>query len=286
MNIQESTSLIRKELEAVYEPSEAAAIAHWVLESLTGLGHTALRMYQERPLSEEQIVKLHHYLAELKALRPVQYVLGESYFYGYPFYVDEAVLIPRPETEELVQKLLEYIAAEYPASRPLRILEVGAGSGCISIAIKKNAPHASITAFDISEAALDIARRNATSLEVNIDFIQADFLDEQTWPALGMFDLVVSNPPYITEPEKGDMHDSVLQREPHLALFVTDNDPQQFYRKIAAFAATQLKPDGAVFLELNQYFAEETQALYNAQGWQANLYKDLNDNDRMLVCRR
>ncbi|RQO31418.1 peptide chain release factor N(5)-glutamine methyltransferase [Taibaiella sp. KBW10] len=286
MSIQESIYFISNALAAIYEPSEAEIIAQWLLESITGLAPTAMRLQKDQLLTAAQEATMHRYLEELQQHRPVQYVLGESYFYGYPFYVDEAVLIPRPETEELVQKVLAYIDHKYSATEPVRILEVGTGSGCISIALQKKVAQSQVTGLDISEEALVVARRNAASLGATVTFVRADFLEEASWEALGTFDLVVSNPPYITLPEKEAMHTHVLSREPHLALFVSDNDPQQFYRKIETFAHKYLRKDGAVFLELNQSFAHDTQDLYNRNGWKTDLYKDLNDNERMLVCYR
>lgn len=284
MTIKSATQYITDQLADLYEAGEAQAIAGWVMEDLSGMDTLSLRMQREARLTQAQLDRMEACLQQLRQYIPVQYVLGKSYFFGYTFAVSPAVLIPRPETEELVDLVLQYVRRH--AGVPLRVLEVGAGSGCISIALKKQAPQLNITAVDISTEALAIARQNAASLQAEVNFIECDFLDESQWPALGTFDLIVSNPPYITAQEQEAMQAHVLDQEPHTALFVTDGDPQQFYRKIVHFADMYLQAGGAVFLELNQYFAEDTKALYSAAGWQADLLRDLNDNDRMLRCTR
>jgi release factor glutamine methyltransferase len=284
MTIKSASQYIVDQIADLYEAGEAQAIAGWVIEDLTGLDTLSLRMQREAALTQTQLDRMVACLQQLRQYIPVQYVLGKSYFFGYTFMVSPAVLIPRPETEELVDLVLQYVRQRKGA--PLRVLEVGAGSGCISIALKKQAPQLDTTAVDIATDALAIARQNAASLQAEVNFIECDFLDEAQWPGLGTFDIIVSNPPYITEQEQASMQTHVLEQEPHAALFVTDGDPQQFYRKIAHFAGTHLQTGGAVFLELNQYFAADTKALYSAAGWQADLLRDLNDNDRMLRCTR
>lgn len=285
MTISESTRYIQEELSRLYEAGEAGAIALWVMEALTGMDSLSLRLHREQGLSQEQVAQMERYLQSLKEHTPVQYVLGTSYFFGYTFSVSPAVLIPRPETEELVDLVLQYLRQYHPG-KPLKVLEVGVGSGCISIALKKQAPKLEITGIDISVEALDIARQNALQLQAAVSFSQNDFLEEETWNQLGHFDLIISNPPYITLDEQKEMQQHVLDKEPHTALFVTDGDPQQFYRKIAFFADAYLNTGGAVFLELNQQYARDTQALYQSHGWQADLVQDLNANDRMLRCTR
>lgn len=284
MTIKSATQYITDQLADLYEAGEAQAIAGWVMEDLSGMDTLSLRMQREARLTQTQLDRMEACLQQLRQYIPVQYVLGKSYFFGYTFVVSPAVLIPRPETEELVDLVLQYVRRH--AGVPLRVLEVGAGSGCISIALKKQAPQLNITAVDISTEALAIARQNAASLQAEVNFIECDFLDESQWPELDIFDIIVSNPPYITAQEQEAMQAHVLDQEPHTALFVTDGDPQQFYRKIAHFADMYLQAGGAVFLELNQYFAADTKALYSAAGWQADLLRDLNDNDRMLRCTR
>lgn len=284
MTIRAATQYIKEQLAPLYDTGEAQAIAGWLIEDLSGMDTLSLRLHRDEILSPIQLDRMETCLQQLRQHIPVQYVLGKSYFFGYTFAVSPAVLIPRPETEELVDLVLQYVRGS--ARQPLRVLEVGAGSGCISIALKKQAPQLDITAVDIATDALAMARLNAATLQAEVQFLQCDFLDETQWPGLGQFDIIVSNPPYITEQEQEAMQAHVLEQEPHTALFVTDGDPQQFYRKIAQFAADQVHPGGAVFLELNQYFAADTQALYCAAGWQADLMRDLNDNDRMLRCTR
>lgn len=284
MTIKDATQYLETQLIPLYDTGEAQAIAAWVMEDLCAMDTLTLRMHRESPLSAAQQKDLEAYLQQLKQYVPVQYVLGKSYFFGYTFYVNPEVLIPRPETEELVDLVLQYVKAK--PGRPLRVLEVGTGSGCISIALKKKARQLQLTSVDISAGALDVARKNAAALQADVVFVEGDFLDERIWPQLGSVDIIVSNPPYITEAEQEAMATHVLEQEPHSALFVTNGDPQQFYRSIARFAAHYLQPGGAIFLELNQHFAGATQALYRAEGWMADLLRDLNENDRMLRCTR
>lgn len=284
MTIRTATQYAAAQLASLYDAGEAQAIAGWLIEDLAGMDTLSLRINQEEVLGQLQLDRMEAYLEQLRQHIPVQYVLGKSYFFGYTFIVSPAVLIPRPETEELVDLVLQYVRQR--AGAALRVLEVGAGSGCISIALKKQAPQLHITAVDIATDALTIARQNAANLQADVTFRECDFLDEAQWPGLGSFDIIVSNPPYITEQEQEAMQAHVLEQEPHTALFVTDGDPQQFYRKIAQFAGTHTQAAGAVFLELNQYFATETQALYQGAGWKADLLRDLNNNDRMLRCTR
>lgn len=280
MNIQDAYQSLKTQLTALYDPAEAGNIADWVVEALTGYRLSERVRHAGQLLSEAQAAQLATYTAQLLQHRPVQYVLGESYFYGLKLWVDESVLIPRPETEELVDWALKGIGQQ-PGTA---VLDIGTGSGCIPLAIKKNRPGAVVHALDISDQALAVARRNARDLELEVGFRKCDVLDPAQWEDLPRFDVIVSNPPYITLPEKDSMMAHVLDYEPHLALFVSNNDPQQFYKAIELLARKKLAPGGQLFLELHRDFAAETTRYYQDKGWHTVLRKDMQDNDRMLGC--
>lgn len=281
MTLQQAGQYLIEKLQVVYDTSEATNIADWVLEALTTLRRTEQKRNALQALTPEQQQQLEMYLHELLEYRPVQYVLGECYFMDMKLFVDENVLVPRPETEELVDWILKYCRSRNIIQPS--VLDVGTGSGCIALALKKHIPSATITAIDISPEALNIARRNAASLGLTIDWKQHNILNTAEWNALSNYDIIVSNPPYITLPEKESILPNVLRYEPHQALFVTDEDPLQFYKAIAAFAGQKLKQGGALFMELHRDFAKDTQAYYQDKNWQTILRKDMQENDRMLM---
>lgn len=268
---------ITTELSTLYSPSEAGIIADMVLMHLLQYSRVQLRMNSTQALTSSQTDTLERYLVELLQHRPIQYVLGRADFYGLSFRVNEHVLIPRPETEELVALALQWIG-----KKPYKVLEIGTGSGCISISMKKNAPQLELHSLDISAAALDVARQNAHDNKVAINFIQADFTDERIWPTLGDFDIIISNPPYIAEQERAEMEPHVLDYEPANALFVPDDDVLLFYRKILAFSLEQ-GPPAAIFLELNQLQAAATKHLFEQHYPHSRIVKDINNNDRILM---
>lgn len=278
--IADALQMARKELSPSYEAGEAQVIADMLLSHVLDLDRLGLRMAMQEEMSADNQAHFQKLLETLKTGMPVQYVLGIADFYGLRFKVNEHTLIPRPETEELVEKVLSWVG-----NRPLRVLEVGTGTGCIAIALKKNAPALDICSIDISEYALRLAAENAVMNEVEVQFIHGDFLDETVRKLLSEVDVIVSNPPYIMEAEAVSMENHVLNFEPHEALFVTDGDPQQFYKAIRDWAE-QHKSTKAVFLELNQNFASGTLELYKNAGWESVLYKDLNDNLRILAAFR
>lgn len=258
-------------LRAAYSAREAASIADLVFESRFGLRRMDRILRRGDPFTGA--ARLESDLAALLAHRPVQYVLGEAWFDGLLLAVDGNVLIPRPETEELVH----WIAT----SGATRVLDIGTGSGCIPVALSQRLPAAQLHALDVSSGALAVARANATRHNAPIGFIQADFLDETTWPTFPAIDVLVSNPPYIAESEKPTMHDRVLLQEPHLALFVPDTDPLLFYRKIAQFALT--RPGLTVYVEINEALGPQTVALFEAAGLrQITLKQDMQGKDRMV----
>ena len=232
-------------------------------------------------LSDAEVEKWNKILSELQQEKPIQYITGEAWFYGLRFEVNENTLIPRPETEELVEWILNSPIIKHPS--PINILDIGTGTGCIPISIKTNLSQANVSAIDISEKALEVAKRNAVSNKVDISFIQADILEVEDLSQY--FDIIVSNPPYVRNLEKQEIKKNVLDYEPHLALFVEDTDALLFYRKIAQLALKNLSPNGLLFFEINQYLGKETVELLENLGFKnIELKKDIYGNDRMIKC--
>lgn len=278
---QAQTDTLTK-LALLYDNREAANICDWVLEQVTGQKRIDRLINKQADLPEEQVIRLQQIIAELQTHRPVQYVLGEAWFAGMRFIVNESVLIPRPETEELVEWIVAECSKPDNGHRAHSILDIGSGSGCIPIALQKKLPQYTVSSIDISEAALAVASKNAVTLDADIRFQQFDFLEESNWPELPVFDVIVSNPPYIKQSEQSAMAKHVLDFEPSLALFVTDEDALVFYRKIAAFGKTHLSKGGALFLEINEALGKETVSLYEREGYATELRKDLQGKDRMI----
>ena len=262
------------------------------MEHLTGLKKTDRILQKTAPLSADQVRLLEKYTVELLAYRPVQYVLEESWFRGLKFYVNEDVLIPRPETEELVEWVVEGASernlriASSREAQPFpttRILDVGTGSGCIAISLKKALPTCEIHACDLSSGALTVARRNATTLETPVQFHQLDFLDPARRTALPPVQVIVSNPPYIPLRDKSTMAPHVLHYEPHMALFVSDQDPLVFYRALAEFGREKLQPGGTVFAETHEELAAATGNIFRQTGYSSiTVKKDMQGKDRMI----
>jgi release factor glutamine methyltransferase len=235
-------------------------------------------------IPDKKLIDLKNILIKLQKEEPIQYILGNTEFYGLPFFVNENTLIPRSETEELVAWVLKETAniQNYKQIK-LSILDIGTGSGCIPISMAKNLPKAKISAIDISLEALIVAKKNALLNKVEVDFIELDILKSIKIPQ--EFDIIVSNPPYVRELEKVEIKNNVLKNEPHLALFVTNEDPLIFYDKISDFAKQQLSKNGLLFFEINQYLGKETVALLHKKGFKnIELRKDLFGNDRMIKC--
>jgi len=280
MYISEGYHYLRNTLTALYDQREAAGIADMVVEKITGLKRIDRIMNKTYELNTAQIHLLHKYADDLLRHQPVQYVLKEAWFYGMPLYVDNRVLIPRPETEELV----EWIINERTTKRT--ILDIGTGSGCIAIALKKNMPAADIWAMDNSKAALEVAQKNAKDQHVNISFLRADILQEMP-DRLPLFDIIVSNPPYIPASEEEEMRKNVTQYEPHTALFVPNNDPLVFYNAIGAFASGRLNVGGVVYAEIHEAMGEPVKKVFNKHGLpDIVIRKDLQGKDRMIRAGR
>ena len=251
-------------------------------------------------LSDAAIEIWNTILTELQQEKPIQYITGEAWFYGLRFEVNENTLIPRPETEELVEFILKETSNfQLPASS-LNILDIGTGTGCIPISLKANVPQANVSAIDVSEKALEVAKRNAVLNKVEINFIQANILEVEDLSKLpssishhpssishhpSSYNIIISNPPYVRNLEKQEIKKNVLDYEPHLALFVEDTDALLFYRKIAQLALKNLTPNGLLFFEINQYLGKETVELLENLGFKnIELKKDIYGNDRMVKC--
>ena len=291
MSIREAYRHFLLQLQEIYALGEATAITDRVFESLCDIRKTDLIKAPQQPIEESKKSLLATTLTALQNHQPVQYVLGEAWFGHLKLKVNRHVLIPRPETEELVETILDDLRKIYQLREPgnprktgmVHILDIGTGSGCIPIALKKAWPAAQITAIDTSAEALLLARENASFHHCDISFQQLDFLDEKAWDTLPQFDIIVSNPPYIPEKDKEILEKNVVDWEPHLALFVPENGPLLFYRKIAAFAKTHLLPGGKIYLELHSPLAAETAELFRRDYTNISLKKDLSGLERMLV---
>lgn len=296
MNWKEQYDELSNSLLSIYEKAEAEAIAKIVVEFVT---NTSLDAIKEKIISDVETERIKIIQQQLLCHRPIQYVLNEAWFYGLKFEVNESVLIPRPETEELVDCIVKEIKSDkwkVENNRltgdlsslsinhyPLTILDIGTGTGCIPISIKKNIPYADVSAIDVCSEALHTAMNNAVTHEAEINFQLLDFLDEPKWNELGQFDIIVSNPPYIKASESKTMSKHVLQYEPQKALFVADDDALLFYKKIADFALQHLKPNGAVYVEINQQLGKETVNVFIERGFtNVELKKDMSGNDRFV----
>lgn len=273
---------LRRMLEGIYDPREAANITDLVLEKVTGLDRSGRLVHKHRDLTPEQEASLHTYTHELQEGRPVQYVIDEAWFAGMPFHVNEQVLIPRPETEELTEWAVDLLKKKGLVCA--RILDMGTGSGCLAITLKKKLPRTQVLAVDKSPGALNVASQNAKELGVEVEFREVDFLDKTKWPTLGTFDLVISNPPYIPIRDKAGMAPNVLDHEPHLALFVENDDPLLFYRALAEFGKNHLVAEGILLCEIHEDLGEETASLLRRSGYQdVEVKKDLQGKDRMVT---
>jgi release factor glutamine methyltransferase len=287
MTVQNGYSQLVTSLSALYEQREAAVVADWVMEYITGLKRVDRLIYKNQPLTNVQLEQLETCRQKLLKHEPVQYVLHEAWFAGLKFYVDEHVLIPRPETEELVEWIAESLSEKMLNSTKISIIDIGTGSGCIPVTLKNKLPAINVYALDISEAALMVARKNASTLNADVNFFYANILDENDWVNIPVIDIIVSNPPYIKESEAATMHKNVLENEPHLALFVPDNDALLFYKKIAELAQVKLKSGGALFFEINEALGIEVCNMLVEQGFaEVELREDLQGKPRMVKALR
>ncbi|WP_284651354.1 peptide chain release factor N(5)-glutamine methyltransferase [Flavobacterium terrisoli] len=269
-----------QELSSLYDEKEIESFFYLILEKLHAMKRIDLALKPETVLDGIHLKQWKNIVSDLKNQKPIQYILGETEFYGLPFLVNENVLIPRPETEELVELIISnYQITKSP--NPLKILDIGTGSGCIPIALKKNLSNAEVYAIDVSEKALATAQKNAELNKVEIHFMLKNILETEDLQQ--QFDIIVSNPPYVRNLEKAEINPNVLEYEPHLALFVEDHDALLFYRKITELAKKNLNPNGQLYFEINQYLGAATVALVESFGFKnVKLIKDIYGNDRMI----
>lgn len=278
--MQSTIQYLKTELGALYPAGEVESMTRQIIEWITGWDFTRQLIHRNETFTREQSEKVRSIVQRLLKHEPLQYILGETFFSGLKIRVTPAVLIPRPETEELVG-----LISDLNLPDGSRLLDIGTGSGCIALALKKRFPETTVSACDISPDALAIARENSLINQLDVDFFQADILswNSRKWP---LFDVIVSNPPYVTVSEKKQMQRNVLDFEPPTALFVADNNPLLYYRAIAAFASEYLKKGGFLFFEINEKFGPETANLLRVQGFaEVHLKTDLQGKNRMVVAR-
>jgi release factor glutamine methyltransferase len=278
MTVQASTFYLLKQLKTIYTDGEANSITDWVMQEVTGAAKAERMVYKNELLSPTELAHFNSCVKRLLLHEPVQYVLNQAWFGGMRMYVDKNVLIPRPETEELVQLVISSIEKNNNCA----ILDIGTGSGCIPIAIKKKLPNADVWACDISEDALAVARKNGTDVGTAISYIQADILNEKDWRQFPQFDIIISNPPYIPASEEITMDKNVTAYEPHLALFVPENDALVFYKAIVQFAKHYLKKNGQLFFEIHENGGAATLELLVQEGFVGEIIKDMQKKDRIV----
>lgn len=271
---------IRSRLQPYYTAEEVSALSRIVCCDLLGQAPTDYYLGKDIVLSSKKEQELEDILQRLSRFEPLQYIEGRTLFLGRELWVAPGVLIPRPETEELVELMLKEIPAD------ARILDVGTGSGCIAISLAKELPDALVTAWDVSPEALSVARVNARKLQADVRFVECDVLACQV-DEVGLYDVIVSNPPYVTEAEKADMEPNVLQWEPSLALFVPDDDPLRFYRRIAVLGRDMLADGGRLYFEINRAYGREMVEMLRAMGYVGvRVEKDLSQNDRFVIAEK
>ena len=262
-----------------YDEREAEALLFLLIAEYTGISKLMIVTDPGLTLTESELLKVHFAVKDLNNHKPVQYIIGKTEFYGLTITVDKDVLIPRPETEELV----ELVIKENQHRKNLRILDIGTGSGCIAIAIKKYLPECEVVAIDISNPALQLAKINAKLNKQSIEFKPFDILADSNWSRLGFFDVIVSNPPYVRKSERSLMKRNVIDYEPEIALYVEDQDPLIFYKAIFEFGAIHLKKNGRLYCEINQYLGEEVLTLFNNEVFnEIGLVKDINGHNRII----
>lgn len=287
MNINKFRDYFNKTLKKLYPTSEIDTFLFLLLEEYLNFKRIDVVLKSNFEISPEDLTLLKSSTKLLEQEVPIQYILGKTEFYGFPFILNEHVLIPRPETEELVTSVLSKISKlerlhPIEKEKKLKILDIGTGSGCIPISLKRSLPFAEITAIDIANEALIIAQKNASLNKVNINFIQQNIL--KTTGLDDIYDIIISNPPYVRVSEKIEIKNNVLKNEPHLALFVKDNNPLIFYSKIAELAKSHLTKNGTLFFEINQYLGKETVELIKLKGFnKIQLKKDIFGHDRIII---
>ncbi len=297
MNVKEAELLITGKISSIYEGSEAKKIASLALEYITGCEWQSLITGKNHLLDDSQMNLMNKVIERLSAHEPIQYIMNKAWFYGMELYVDKHVLIPRPETEELVDWIVKDVKAsglqvfekkpgEADETTRLKILDVGTGSGCIALALKKSIPLAEVWGCDISDSALNVARRNGSELDIRVDFQSVDYLNPAQQKHLPSVDILVSNPPYVPEKDKESMQPNVLQYEPHTALFVDDNDPLVFYRALLAYCVHRLHPGGRLYMEIHEDLGNEVATLFSENHYSVTVRKDMQGKERMVKVER
>ncbi len=281
MKISDLRNDFLKSLSKIYDTQEVLSFFYILSEKRLGLKRVDIALQINKELDEEEVLYFTEAENRLKNQEPIQYITGETCFYGLSFLVNNHVLIPRPETEELVDWIIKDMKNE---KHGLKVLDIGTGSGCIAISLAKNLPQSKVYAIDISGKAIEVARQNAKTNETEVEFINSDILNEEILE--GDFDIIVSNPPYVRELEKKEIKPNVLDNEPSQALFVSDNNPLLFYKKITTLALEKLKPDGYLYFEINQYLGDKTKKMIEVSKFKSvTLKKDIYNNDRMIRAR-
>nr|WP_314866176.1 peptide chain release factor N(5)-glutamine methyltransferase [uncultured Flavobacterium sp.] len=284
MTVKQYRDQFIQELTPLYDAGEAESFFYLILEAKQQLKRIDIALQPELVLSASELETWNSILEQLKREIPIQYLLGTTHFYGLEFEVNSSVLIPRPETEELVDWIVQKSKIKNQKSK-IKILDIGTGSGCIAISLAKNLPNAEVFALDVSEKALATAQKNAELNQVQVQFICQSILETED---LGQqFDVIVSNPPYVRHLEKQEIKKNILQNEPHLALFVADDDALIFYRKIAQLALKNLSQTGQLYFEINQYLGQEMLDLLQEMDFKnTELRQDIYGNDRMTKSTR
>jgi len=281
--ISDIKSYIKQELEGVYNVREIESFIYCLFEEYTGMSRTDLVLKSEMEVNESVLLKFHIATKELKKSKPVQYILGKAYFENIELYVNEYVLIPRQETEELTRWIKDDHSNEI--NKKLKIIDIGTGSGCIALALKMFFSRSTVYGIDISQDALEVAERNSKKLNLNINLAKINILHSNEWGDLPLFDIIVSNPPYIRMFEKEFIKSNVLNYEPHISLFVENNSPLLFYEQIAHFAKRHLNENGKVYFEINENLSKATMDKLKDIGFlNIMLKKDINGKDRCVCC--
>ena len=290
MKLKDLKQKFHEHLDAIYGKEEVQTFFFMITEYYNAIKRIDLALNTDLTIKDDFVLKYENALKALKNHEPIQYIIGQTEFYGLPFYVNENTLIPRPETEELVELILSNITTNgqlelVKGDHQFNILDIGTGTGCIAISLAKQLPNANVSAIDVSAKALEMANKNAQLNQVDINFIENDILKicNSELDSATKFDIIVSNPPYVRQLEKQQMQDNVLNHEPHLALFVEDENPLIFYRAITQFATKNLKPNGELYFEINEYLGKEMIALLKEFGFKnSQLRQDLFGKDRMI----
>ncbi len=277
MSLQDTKQAIKHQLSSLYDALEINSMVNIIIEEATGWDALHQNIHKNDALNQSQTEQLEYYVKQLFTGKPLQYIIEKAWFMGKVYFVNEAVLIPRPETEELVEWIIEYAQI---INKPLSMIDIGTGSGCIPISLKLAIPNANLTAIDISKEALAIAQKNAASYHTDIEWIEQDIL--QTKQLKDQYDIIISNPPYIPLREKVAMQKQVADHEPEIALFVPDQFPLIFYSKIAHIGKSALKTNGQLFFEIHYDQGDAIIALLNEMGYHAELRQDIYGKDRMV----